>query len=168
MILWCFKMKKHIKNLSLRFLLIFLLCVVLVFSVYAVQSSVINIPNVVGQNSVFKVKIYPTLNGIYKFAYIYDENDDLKKIFFFNCEDVCSEKKETEVFIDDSYLGNYYVAVFDYNLNDYVEENFEVVKRVGILTEKRVVYGAIIVSLLVVVFFIWKHFSSKKSNKRKR
>ena len=91
------------------------------------SSELVEISSQVAQNSNLQVSINPKSQGIYKFAYVYDSEDNLKQVFSFDCEDICKEKKETQVFINDSYFGDYYVAVFDYDSDSYVKKEFKVV-----------------------------------------
>ena len=86
------------------------------------SSEILEIPKQVSQNSNLQITINPTNRGVYKFGYIYDSKDNLKQIFSFDCEDICYEKKTSLVFINESYLGDYYVYVFDYKEDDYIKK----------------------------------------------
>lgn len=88
----------------------------------------VEIPSQVSQNSYMEIIINPTSKGIYKFAYIYDEKDNLKQVFSFDCEDICKDKISKQVYINNSYLGNYYLAIFDYKQEKYIKKDFEVVE----------------------------------------
>ena len=99
------------------------------------SSELVEIPSQVLQNSNLQVSINPKSQGIYKFAYVYDSEDNLKQVFSFDCDDICKEKKETQVFINDSYFGDYYVAVFDYDSDSYVKKDFKVVSEGEIIKD---------------------------------
>ncbi len=92
--------------------------------------SVIEMPYEIKKNSELEIKLNPGAKGIYKFAYIYDKDDNLIKTFSFNCTDICYKQKSTQVFIDNSYEGEYYIAVFQYE-EGYIKKEFKVVDQIS-------------------------------------
>ena len=75
------------------------------------SSEIIDLPEKINQNSNLKITINPSSKGFYKYFYIYDKQDNLIKTASFDCDDVCYNPQTVDVFIDDSFLGDYYAAV---------------------------------------------------------
>lgn len=115
------------------------LSVVLLLQIVWAEGSFIVSPETIEQNNILTITIYPGGEGFNEFGYILDENKNVENLFNFRCDeedgeedDKCFSQKSAEIFIDDSYLGEYFVYVFDYSLydkkGDYITQEFRVIE----------------------------------------
>jgi len=103
------KIKLNIAKISLLLILI-----ILIPSVIARGSLEVS-PSVVPQNSFITITIDPTSYGMYSGGLIYEFDHDYKWWFAFDCgESRCYTPQTTHIFIDDTWLGDYYASLDDY------------------------------------------------------
>ena len=110
------------------FIILMLLFLASYLSIVSAEGSFEISPQEVSQNNNITVTIFPGSGGFNNFGQVYGSADNFIKFFRFDCaEGKCDTTKTTEVFIDDSYLGNYYILMFDLETQHFVKKTFTVI-----------------------------------------
>ncbi len=80
-------------------------------------------------NEILELSIKPGAGGVLKYVYFYDVNDKLVDSKVLDCENyVCYNEQILRYLIPSDFDGKYHVAVYDYDLRDYVVLEFGVEK----------------------------------------
>src|SRR3989344_1560392 len=89
-------------------------------------ASIILSPATIEQGQTLKITITPTKSGVYKYLYFYDTSNMLQDTIAMSCTGNICYRKETLQYTVNLIPGNYYLAIYDYSLNDYIRVYFTV------------------------------------------
>lgn len=67
--------------------------------------------------------------GFYNIIYVHDSNDNVVDLINIPCDTVCTIRQNLDYIIPSNFLGDYYFATFDYEIDDYELDPFIVIEQ---------------------------------------
>ncbi len=103
---------------------------VLIFSSLVIGVSNVNLNKfILNSNDILETTIEPGSSGVGEYVYFYKYGkDELVDIKSLGCDIICYETKILSYNIPKYWDGNYYLAIYDYEIKDYIKKEFSVNK----------------------------------------
>ncbi len=116
----------------MNYKIIFLSLITTIFLINFVLAITNINPDVAYPETEIELSISPNKKfGFYNIIYVHDSEDLVVDLINIPCDTVCKSRQNIAYSIPTNFLGNYYFATYDYEIEDYELDSFSVIEQGG-------------------------------------
>jgi len=98
-----------------------------IFLIPFISAEIVDInPTISHPTNNIQLTITPETVGFYNIIYIYDSGDNFVDLINVPCDTICTENKVFDYTVPQNFLGDYYFATYDYDIEDYELDSFTI------------------------------------------